>query len=181
MNKGFLAREAPVAGESFFLDLAKGALAIGEYFSDAGDGSAQGMAAMMFETPSGRRRVVFGHSVFTSSMSVASGDRIVQMHRLADWASHGKSSVVAETPSRSFLQPRVRKDGSLCSVVFVNTTIGETAPVRLRLRGVAAGVKKAVWAAFDSKDVVIPVVREGGEAVVTIPSVSAWNGGYLML
>ena len=181
MNKGFLAREAPVAGESFFLDLAKGALAIGEYFSDAGDGSTQGMAAMMFETSSGRRRVVFGHSVFTSSMSVASGDRIVQMHRLADWASHGKSPVVAETPTRSFLQPRVRKDGSLCSVVLVNTTIGETSPVRLRLRGIAADVKEAVWAAFDSKDVLLPVVREGGEAVVTIPSVSAWNGGYLML
>ena len=136
---------------------------------------------MMCETPSGRRRVVFGHSVFTSSMSVASGDRIVQMHRLADWASHGKSPVVADTPSRSFLQPRVRKDGSLASVMFVNTTIGDISPVRLRLRGVAAGVKEAVWAAFDSKDAVIPVVREGGEAVVTIPPVSAWNGGYLML
>ena len=181
INKGFLAREAPVAGESFFLDLAKGTLAIGEYFSDAGDGSSPGVSAMMCETPSGRRRVVFGHSVFTSSMSVASGDRIVQMHRLADWASHGKSPVVADTPSRSFLQPRVRKDGSLASVVFVNTTIGDISPVRLRLRGVAAGVKEAVWAAFDSKDAVIPVVREGGEAVVTIPPVSAWNGGYLML
>ena len=74
----------------------------------------------------------------------------------------------------------MRKDGSLCSVVFVNTTIGDTAPVRLRLRGVVEGVKEAVWAAFDSKESLIPVVREGGEAVVTIPSVSAWNGGYLV-
>ena len=180
LNKGFLAREAPVAGESFFLDPVKGAVVLGEYFSDAGDGSAQGVAAVMFETSSGRRRVVFGHSVFTSAMSVASGDRIVQMHRLADWASHGRSPVVAETPSRSFLQPRVRKDGSLCSVVFVNTTIGDTSPVRLRLRGVAGNVKEAVWAAFDAPDVVIPVVREGAEAVVTVPSVSGWNGGYLM-
>ena len=180
LNDGLLAREVPVAGARFFLDLADGARAVGEYFSDAGDGSSQGVAAAIFETSAGRRRVVFGHAAFTASMSVASGDRIVQMHRLADWASHGKAPVVADSPARSFVQPRVRKDGSLASVVFVNTTIGLLPSVRLRLRGVPADVKSASWAAFDEKEVLVPVLRRGDEAVVTLPAVSAWNGGYLL-
>ena len=181
INDGFLAREAPVSRDAFFLDPADGAKAVGEYFSDTGDSKAKGVAALVFETPSGRRRVVFGHDVFSSSMRVASGDRIVQMHRLADWASHGKSPVVADSPSRSFVQPRVRGDGTLASVVFVNATIGETAPIRLRLRGVSAAVKEATWSALDMEDVKLPVVRHGNEASVTLPRMSAWSGGYLLL
>ena len=181
VNVGFLAREAPVSGMSFFLDPSAGASAVSEYFSDSGDGKPKGVAALIFETSSGRRRVVFGHDVFTSAMSVASGDRIVQMHRLADWASHGKAPVVVDSPSRSFVQPRVRGDGSLSSVVFVNATIGTSAPIRLRMRGVRAAVKEATWSAFDMEDVKVPVVRKDDEAYATIPSVSAWNGGYLLL
>ena len=181
VNAGFLAREAPVSGDAFFLDPAPGAKVVGEYFSDSGDGRTVGTASLVFETQAGRRRVVFGHSVFTSSMSVASGDRIVQMHRLADWASHGKSPVVADSPSRSFMQPRVRGDGMLASVVFVNATIGETAPIRLRMRGVGAAVKEATWSALDMEDVKLPVVRNGEEACVTLPCISAWSGGYLLL
>ena len=181
VNVGFLAREAPVTGDAFFLDPADGANAVSEYFSDSGDGKSRGVASLVFETQSGRRRVVFGHGVFTSSMSVASGDRIVQMHRLADWASHGKAPVVADSPSRSFVQPRVRGDGTLASVVFVNATIGETTPIRLRLRGVGAAVKDAIWSALDMEDVKVPVVRNGEDAYVTIPIVASWNGGYLLL
>lgn len=179
-NDGLEAREAPVAGKAFFLDPKKGARVVGVYFSDANAQPSFGVATMAYETPAGRRRVVFGHAVFTSSMAVASGDRIVQMHRLADWASHGKSPVVAETPTRSFVQPRVRKDGSLVSVVFVNTTIDKTTPVRLRLRGVPAEITKATWSAFDEKDVQVLISREGSDAVAVIPPVAAWNGGYLV-
>lgn len=180
LNEGLLAREVPVSGASFFLDLADGAHAVGEYFADAGDGSSPGVATAIYETAAGRRRVIFGHAAFTSSMSVASGDRVVQMHRLADWASHGKSPVVADSPSRSFIQPRVRKDGTLASVVFVNTTIGTANSVRLRLRGVPADVKETIWSAFDEEDAMVPVVWRGDEAVVALPAVSAWNGGYLL-
>ena len=178
-NEGLMAREAPVAGKAFFLDPKKGALTVGVYFSDANTRPSFGVATTAYETPEGRRRVVFGHAAFTASMAVASGDRIVQMHRLADWASHGKSPVVAETPTRSFMQPRVRSDGSLASVVIVNTTIDRTTPVRLRLRGVPAGAARATWSAFDEKDVSVPVARDGQDAVVVVPPIAAWNGGYL--
>ena len=181
VNEGFKARETPVASHSLFLKPMAGATPISEYYSDANNASLNlpGCAALMFETPAGRRRVVFGHDAFTASLSKASGDRVVQLHRLCDWASHGKSPVLLETPTRSFVQPRVRKDGSLASVVFVNTSIGITLPVRMRLRGVPAHATKAVWSMLDAEDVVLDVTREGADALVTLPPVSAWTGGYL--
>ena len=153
---------------------------VGVYFSDARSTPSFGVSAIAYETPNGRRRVVFGHAVFTSSMSVVSGDRIRQLHRLADWASHGRSPVVVDTPTRSFVQPRVRKDGSLASVVFVNATIDRTSPVRLRLRGVPAGATKAIWSALDADDVSLPLSRSGSDATVVLPPVPAWTGGYLI-
>ena len=179
VNEGFKARETPVSGQTLFLKPAPGAVALSEYYSDANNAplNLPGVAAAMFETKDGRRRVVFGTHAFTAGLSKASGDRVMQLHRLCDWASHGKSPVLLETPTRSFVQPRVRADGTLASVVFVNASIGRTPPVRLRLRGVAA--KKATWSALDADDVALDVVRDGNDALVTLPPVPAWTGGYV--
>ena len=181
VNKGFKARETPVSGQTLFLKPATGAVALSEYYSDANNAplNLPGYAAVMFETKEGRRRVVFGTHAFTAGLSKASGDRVMQLHRLADWASHGKSPVLLETPTRSFVQPRVRKDGSLASVVFINTSIGRTPSVRMRLRGVPANATKAVWSMFDAEDVALDVTREGADVLVTLPPVPAWTGGYL--
>ena len=179
VNEGFKARETPVSGQALFLKPAPGAVALSEYYSDANNAplNLPGVAAAMFETKDGRRRVVFGTHAFTAGLSKASGDRVMQLHRLCDWASHGKSPVLLETPTRSFVQPRVRADGTLASVVFVNASIGRTPPVRLRLRGIAA--KKATWSALDADDVALDVVRDGNDALVTLPPVPAWTGGYV--
>ena len=177
---GLAARETPVTRAAFFLDPAAGTETVGVYFADASSAPSFGVSAIAYETPSGRRRVVFGHAVFTTSMSIVSGDRIRQLHRLADWASHGRSPVVVDTPTRSFVQPRVRKDGSLASVVFVNATIDKTSPVRLRLRGVPVGATKAIWSALDADDVSLPLSRVGSDATVVLPPVPAWTGGYLI-
>ncbi len=181
VNNGFKARETPVSGQTLFLKPVPGAVALSEYYSDANNAplNLPGSAAVMFETKEGRRRVVFGTHAFTAGLSKASGDRVMQLHRLADWASHGKSPVLLETPTRSFVQPRVRKDGSLASVVFVNTSIGRTPSVRMRLRGVPANATKAVWSMLDAEDVVLDVTHEGADTLVTLPPVPAWTGGYL--
>ena len=181
VNEGFKARETPVSGQTLFLKPAPGAVAISEYYSDANNAplNLPGHAAVMFETKNGRRRVVFGTHAFTAGLSKASGDRVMQLHRLCDWASHGKSPVLLETPTMSFVQPRVRKDGTLASVMFVNTSIGRSRPVRMRLRGVPASATKAVWSALDAEDVLLEIVRDGNDAVVTLPSVPAWTGGYV--
>ncbi|MBR4170733.1 MAG: hypothetical protein IKR48_03690 [Kiritimatiellae bacterium] len=179
INHGLLARETPVAGRAFFLKPAKGARILSEYYSDANAELRPGVAAIAFETATGRRRVVFGHDAFTATLQIASGDRVRQLHRLADWASHGASPVLLETPTRSFVQPRVFADGTLASVVFVNTSIGMTPPVRLRLRGVPAHAKRAVWSSLDAADAVCDITREGDDALVTLPPIPAWTGGYV--
>ena len=102
------------------------------------------------------------------------------MHRLADWVSHGRSPVVMESPTRSFVQPRVRKDGTLASVVFVNASIGELRRIRFRMRGVPTDFEAAIWSALDENDVRLPIVRDGNDAIVEVPSVGGWNGGYLI-
>jgi hypothetical protein len=177
VNAGLKAREAPVSGKSFFLAPAAGAKAVSGYYCDANASFWREAAVVMFEDKSGRRRVVFGHDAFTSALKIASGDRVAQLHRLADWASHGKAPVLVETPTRSFVQPRVRADGTLVSVVFVNASVGATPPVRLRLRGVAA--EKAVWSSLDAADVVLDVAHDGADALITLPPVPAWAGGYV--
>ena len=178
LNAGFLARETPVSGASFFLEPASGARVLGEYFSDTNADFSPRPATVAFETALGRHRVVFGYDAF-NALATASGDRIVQMHRLADWASHVKSPVLLETPTRSFVQPRVRRDGALASVVFVNATIDATTPVRLRLRGVSASATESVWSALDARDVAIRIAMDGSDAIVELPPVPAWTGGYL--
>ena len=178
INVGFLARETPVSGASFFLEPASGARVLGEYFSDANADFSPRPATVAFETAQGRRRVVFGSDAL-NALVTASGDRIMQMHRLADWASHGKSPVLIETPTRSFVQPRVHTDGTLASIVFVNATIDATVPVKLRLRGVPPSATEAVWSALDAQDVAIQIARDGSDALVELPPVPAWTGGYL--
>ena len=37
-----------------------------------------------------------------------------------------------------------------------------------------------IWSALDENDVRLPVVRDGNDAIVEIPSVGGWNGGYLL-
>ena len=179
VNAGFKARETPVSGKAFFLAPAAGAKSVSGYYSDANSMFWRESAVVMFEDPKGLRRVVFGHDAFTGALKIASGDRVVQLHRLADWASHGKSPVLLETPTRSFVQPRVRPDGTLASVVLINGSVGVTPPVKMRLRGIPAGVTRAVWASFDAEDVALTLTREGGDALVTLPPVPAWTGGYL--
>ena len=181
LNDGFLAREAPVDDDVAILKPAGTARTISEYCSDMNAAVRPGAAAYVFETPAGRRRAVFGNNVFTSALAVASGDRILQLHRVADWASRGKAPAVLETPTRSFVQPRTRADGSTASVVFVNASVGTVRSARLRLRGVPADRRHATWQTFDAPAVRLDIEREGGDAIVVLPPVEGWNAGCLLL
>ncbi|MBP5322087.1 MAG: hypothetical protein J6334_14010 [Kiritimatiellae bacterium] len=183
VNSGFKARETPVSGRTFFLKPAAGATAVSEYDSDANPEplNLPGVAAVMVETKTGRRRVIFGHDAFTAALERASSDRVLQLHRLCDWASHGKSPVLLETPTRAFVQPCARDDGTITSVVFIHAGIGSTSPVRMRLRGVPAAAKKALWRALDAQEVGLEIERDGSDAIVTLPPVPAWTGGYVVI
>ena len=80
---------------------------------------------------------------------------------------------------QAFVVPRVTESGALKAVALVNTTIDRMKPLKLRLRGVDPSVDKARWHALESESVGLTVERVGTDAFVTIPGLSAWNGGWL--
>ncbi len=81
------------------------------------------------------------------------------------------------SPFTGLAVPRVAADGTLRTVALLNTTIDAQGPVRLTLRKMPKG--QAVWRELRREPVVLSVVRKGDESVVTVPSIGAWNGGYV--
>ena len=67
----------------------------------------------------------------------------------------------------------------LRSVALMNLRIAEQGPVRVLLRGVPPTWKGVVWHEMRREPVKLALERSGGETYATIPSVGAWNGGYL--
>ena len=68
---------------------------------------------------------------------------------------------------------------SLVRVALLNLRISEQGPVRILLRGVPPTWKGVVWHEMRREPVKLALERTGGETYATIPSVGAWNGGYL--
>ncbi len=179
INQSFSGLQTPIDGSAYILKPASGAVAIAEYCSDMNAAAKPGVSAYLFETPEGKRRAVFGQMIFDRALGSSSGGRLIQLHRVFDWVAHGRAPVLLETPTRSFVQPRVRKDGTLASVVFINASVGDAPPVRMRLRGVPASATKAVWSALDCADVQLEIERAGADAYVTLPRLGPWAAGYL--
>ena len=93
----------------------------------------------------------------------------------------GGATAVLESPFVGHMMPRLASDGSLRLVSLVSVRIEEQGPLTLRLRHVPAGCTSATWREMNRVPVTLPLVREGDAVRVTIPSVSAWNAGWLDL
>ena len=106
---------------------------------------------------------------------------ILDLRRQLDARTGGTCPVLVEDPMVGPVVPRVDKTGALRSVVLFNCRIDRQEPVRLRLRGVPGDVRTGTWQAFRGQPTAVPLTQEGDEALVTIPAVSAWNGGWLKL
>ena len=93
----------------------------------------------------------------------------------------GKLPVMVETPSVGLVVPWVTSDGVLRSVAFVNARIDVQKPLRVRLRGVPADVKSAMWRAMHGIRVDLALERDGADAFATIPALAAWSCGWIGL
>ena len=114
-------------------------------------------------------------------ISQMSTSAILDLRRSMDARSGGRLPVVVETPSVGLVVPWVMPGGELRSVAFVNARIDVQKPVRVRLRGVPVDVKSASWRALREGPVVVPVVRQGEDAEVTIPAIAPWSCGWLQI
>ena len=107
--------------------------------------------------------------------------QLLALRRKMDERSGGKLPVFVETPSIGIIIPRVAPDGALRSVAVLNARIDRQEPLRLRLRNVATGATTAVWREMRGGCQGVTVTRDGADAIVEIPSLSAWNWGWLAL
>jgi hypothetical protein len=99
-------------------------------------------------------------------------------HRFDERSGH-RVPVVVETPSVGLAMPRMAPDGTLRTVAFINARIDVQKQLTLRLRGVPSGTAAAIWHEMRCKPVRLELKRDGRDALVTVPSVGAWNGGWL--
>ena len=103
----------------------------------------------------------------------------VQRVRDALDARAGGTPAVVESPFAGLMVPRVAADGALRNVALVNLQFDAQEPVRLRLRGVPSGAKSAIWREMRREPVALALERDGGLCRVEIPSIGAWNGGFV--
>lgn len=87
----------------------------------------------------------------------------------------GGTPAVVESPFVGLVVPRVTAAGQLRTVALLNVRIDRQDPVCLRLRNLTPGARKAVWHELRCQPIDVPI-KDGR---VVIPSIGAWNGGYL--
>ena len=91
----------------------------------------------------------------------------------------GGLPAILRSPFTGYMLPRVGADGALRTVALVNGTVTRQGPVTVDLRGLPADGIKVVWREMSGPVLTLPTERHGDETRVTVPSVAAWNGGYL--
>ena len=103
----------------------------------------------------------------------------VQKFRDALDSRGGGLPAVVKSPFMGLMQVHVDKAGSLRSVALMNLRISEQGPVRVLLRNLPPSWSGVVWNEMRRAQARLELERTDGGAYVTIPSIGAWNGGYL--
>ncbi len=134
-----------------------------------------GAGALLYTRPDGTR------VAFVSGFNVRflPTSRVILLNRIADWVSHGTLPVLTAEPRQLMLIPRIAGKGTLRSVTVLNPTIGPQNSIALLLRNVPVSVRSAKWIVPASAPVELPLERGGAGTRVVIPSLAAWDVGYL--
>ena len=156
-----------------------------------GAGQALGDSTCLVERADGSRFALLGLDGF--NIASVSSRRLLQIGRVADWASRGKLPCRTENPALAILFPRVDADGTFRSVVVVNPRMDTLRGARLRIRGVPAKATHLIWRDMDAccerldmaivvdSAEAVPLQRDGADALVEIPDLSPWGAGYFLV
>ena len=113
------------------------------------------------------------------TLQVVTSVALTNFYAQCDRTSGGRLPVLFDEPVRAFVVPRVKEDGTLATLALVNASIDRQDPVVVRLRGVPADAKTAVWIQPEAAPVEIGVERCDGAVRVRLPRIGAWECGYL--
>ena len=96
-------------------------------------------------------------------------------------ARAGGTAAVLESPFYGLMIPRTEQDGTLRNTALLALRHDAQGPLRLRLRKTPPGAERAVWREIGRAPVelVLSAPDASGARRVEIPSVGAWNGGYI--
>lgn len=161
---------------------------LGYYASDSdaavpafpGEEHPYGCADAIVSTSEGARWAVFGHNPWNN---VVSYRRRSQILAAADYISDSALTAMLETPIKAALMPREDKEGRLTSVSVVNVTVGESGTMLLRLRrpALAEGQTSVTFCAQTAAPQALPLLRDGEDFLVTMPSLPAWSVGTVFI
>ena len=161
---------------------------LGYYSSDSaaavpafpGEAHPFGCADAIVYTSEGARWAVFGHNPWNNTIS---SRRRAQIIAAADYISDRALTAVLDTPAKAQLLPRENKAGQLTSVSIVNLTVGASGTLLLRMRNPALrkGQTTVLFCAMTTAPVHLPIIRDGEDYLVTIPSLDAYSIGTVFV
>ena len=139
-----------------------------------------GVCNAIVKTSAGARWAVFGHQPWNNVVSLAKRNQLL---RAADYVSGNALPAILETGVQAQLLPREDKDGFVTSVSVLNRTIGESGPLTLRIRRPFGGAERDTVRFLGQyrQEAHLPVLRDGDELLVTLPSLAPWTVGTVFL
>ena len=132
---------------------------------------------MLYTRPDGSRAAVLGFTGF--DLQFISSSRVQMLYNIADWASGNTLPALPLEPVQCAVVPRLKQDGSLCSVTVMNCLIGKQKSFELRLRCLPETPGKVLWCVPGSAPVAAAFRREKDFVVVTMPEIAPWDIGFL--
>ncbi|MBR5871703.1 MAG: hypothetical protein IKZ09_11775 [Clostridia bacterium] len=161
---------------------------LGYYGSDSaaaepafpGEAHPFGCADAIVHTSHGARWAVFGHNPWNNTVS---SRRRAQILAAADYISDRALTAILDTPAKVQLLPRENAEGYLTSVSAVNLTVGDSGALQLRLRraALAKGQNTVLYCSMNEPPVRLPLIRDGEDWLVTLPSIAAWSIGTVFV
>ena len=131
-----------------------------------------GIATLLLERQDKSRVALIGYAGFYTKY--ISSSRAILLNRIADWVSGENLSALPLEAVQAMIVPRVTAENTLRSVTVLNTTIGDSSPFKLLLRGVPENAR-LYW--YTPNRPPQELTCECG--TVTIPALSAWSIGFV--
>ena len=161
---------------------------LGYYNSDSaaavpafpGEDHPFGCADAIVHTSQGARWAVFGHNPWNNTIS---SRRRAQIIAAADYISDRALTAVLDTPAKVQLLPRENAEGKLTSVSAVNLTVGASGTLLLRMRNpvLREGQTTVLFCSMTDTPVHLPLLRDGEDWLVTLPSIDAFSIGTVFV
>jgi hypothetical protein len=143
---------------------------------DANAKHPYGVADAIVTTKQGAKWAVFGHFLWNNIISLSRRNQIIGA---ADYISKHDMPAILESPIQAVLLPRENEEGKVTSISIINTTVGETEPLTLRVRR-PAGMQFS-FMSQNSIEIPLSFTQEKNDYIIEVPSIAPWSVGSIFV